>query len=479
MVIRIIMDTVNIHISQEYSDIARGTISTHNLFNNQDNFVSGSIRINRAVLTIPMLPCFLHLPSVGKPYHWRSKGSIEQEIDRNHNISNIRFKAVVAAFPIKDTKNKRPHCVLNYKESQQQALNEAQNYSNDPKGELFSLDKVEEPQPTFCQKVLFGEQSSKINMLSNKEIYYLATNDKASSIYLQDLVCSLNPEGLNRFRSFLEEYHLDLMYDRLGNYFVSKMVEIDENSRKMIEKSARRDFLNLSSNEFCSRVLQKIVGMSTNFRSFMMAEFKENLHLYLRSKSAGFLISYGIIVCDSESQRDVISSYLESISSHWYKNKIFRKVLLSYISFCDLSKLDLVFHLLTSKMRIESFLHDKYATFALVRLLERSHFLTRETLLSELKARPFEFLQQNYFGFFISEINKWEKAAYFGSEVNKVLLQVQTDLIAYREISQRIDTLQAYDGAISIHTLTLKVRTKRKFRSLELVSADNTTQKSK
>ena len=149
-------------------------------------------------------------------------------------------------------------------------------------------------------------------------------------------------EGLTEVFNQLKPYTNNLLLDKSGNYVLQRFVQTYEPARRYLESFCRSRFFSLSSDEFASRVMQKLIEYQPSFRLFVTEVFSNNIHMATESISAALLL-VACIKCSQDMQEfDFIVKELSLNHRYSIENKLFRRILVAFAERCDAQHLSLI-----------------------------------------------------------------------------------------------------------------------------------------
>ena len=375
-----------------------------------------------------------------KPYSWRCQS---ESIESNHGIDNLRFIALCAQKPLKDRVYKRYH---NMQSIQEMILNQSKEQPATPE-EPPRIDQGELELASFQGEFVQIDESL-VYRESMNQLLSLATQNKANSMVLQNLAGHCSAGCATKLSLLVVENHRKLISDRYGSYLVQAMVKRDPEVERVVEKTSTADFASLVHNEYSSRVMQRLIEISDTFRTFVMDSFKKQMGIFIQSVSACYLISVGILNSQSESERDVVSGYLNNKTVSWHTNKYFKKILICYLSACSEDKLNSMYKKLFRKRSLLWYLSEKYACLVLLKFIERNHLPTKDLVFSKLEKDPFAIIRLSYFGFFIGELIRSNAVHGLGTAIYlRLTSMTRPELL---RLYDNCAVFQIYSGSVTI-----------------------------
>ncbi len=379
-------------------------------------------------------------------------------VESNHEGSNLRFRATAAEKPLKDRVYKRFHNLR----PQRALFPKSTDSQQESVGRACSQEtpQAEPAQPQSLQVWCDGRETTLTESLMNSvglsTLLGLATESRQSSVALQEFVRQSDGPALGRFVSLVGEHLPDLLTDKYGSYLVQALVLKQPAVRSRVEAACQRDFSSLVHNEFASRVMQRLLEVSADFRSFAMQAFKSDLKSFIQSVSACYLISVGILNSQSESERDVVSEFLSKRSISWTANKHFKKILVCYLSVCSGEKLNYMHRKLLKKRSVLWYLTEKFACLILLKFVERNHGPTKRLVLNKMRKDPVGVSKLSYFGYFAGESVKLDAVHGMAAGLHAVLTSSLTRA-QHRSLLQDALVYQIFCGAVSVTCPQLRV----------------------
>ena len=383
-----------------------------------------------------------------KPY---LASSVASRVESNHAGSNLRFRATTAEKPLKDRVYRRYHSL----QLNRALFPKSTDSLQESAGLAGSQDaaQAESAQPLSLQVWCDGREvtlsQAFVDSAPTGALLRLATESKGSSMALQEFVRQADGPDLARLVAVTCEHLQVLLTDRFGSYLVQALVLRLPAVRSRVEAVCSQEFDDLVHNEFGSRVMQRLIEVSAEFRSFAMHTFKLDLKSFIQSVSACYLISVGILNSQSESERDVVSEYLSKRSISWTANKYFKKILICYLSACSEEKLNYMHRKLLKKRSALWYLTEKFACLILLKFVERNHAPTKRLLLNKIKKDPVGVSRLSYFGYFAGETVKLDAVHGMAAGLHAVLT-ASLSAAQHRSLLQEPLVYQIYCGAVSV-----------------------------
>lgn len=187
-------------------------------------------------------------------------------------------------------------------------------------------------------------------------------------------------EGLTEVFDQLKPYMNNLLLDKYGNYVLQRFVQIYEPARRYLDSFCRSRFYSLSSDEFASRVMQKLIEYQPSFRLFVTQVFANNIHQATESISAALLLVACIKCSHDMREFDFIALELSLDQRYCIENKLFRRILVAFAERCEVHHLQLISQALCVKHNLLQLVNDKFSTYLIAILIERDDQPTQESV---------------------------------------------------------------------------------------------------
>lgn len=242
--------------------------------------------------------------------------------------------------------------------------------------------------------------------IERKDFAKLCMSEKEISVSFQAYIESCSEEEVNQICSWVYTNMSQMIVHQYGNYIVQKLIKRSPSFLKTVTSYCQTRFFDLASNEFSSRVMQTLVEMSKEFRTFCLKSFKSDLSNFAQSISAVFLLSVAIRCSPSDAEYSFVKDALLRNTKKWLGNKYLKRIIVSYLQNCSPQGLDAIFKGLRVESTFLKFLDDKYSCYMLLMFIERHHAMTKSHLLKRLQTDLRGLLSTKFFRFFYSKILK-------------------------------------------------------------------------
>ena len=362
-------------------------------------------------------------------------------VRQNHSISNLRIRAIAAELQVKDGVHLRY-----FKSLARDDYSISEKNSGDP-----TINKRSEQ---ILPKGLAPDYSGQtitagFVMKANKDqIFDICIGSRDQSIMLQNFIQVCDQECIKKLTHQVIGSIEQLVFDRYGCYVIKSLLTRSEELPSHLNALCRRQFDSMVDHEFSSRVMQKLIELSPDFRSYAMNKFKKDIGRYTLSVSSRFLVSTGIFFSSSDEERDVVTGFLKSKKANWLHNRLFKKVMVSYLEVCPEDKLHLIYHLLNLNNKLVNFLQEKQSTFILVKFLERGFAQMSEDLLRLVSDKPTSAVKSKFFGFFIGKLLQSPAARSILGKICTLLRSISA--VDHTALLGDQRAYQVYCGAVSV-----------------------------
>lgn len=362
-------------------------------------------------------------------------------VRQNHSVSNLRIRAVAAEMQVKDGVHLRY-----FKSLARDDLSFSEKNSDGP-----AINKRSEH---ILPKGLAPDYSGHsitagfVMKAKKEQIFEVCVGSRDQSIMLQNFIQICDEECIKRLTHQVLGSLEQLVFDRYGCYVIKSLLTRSLDLPSHLNVLCRRQFDMMVDHEFSSRVMQKLIEISAEFRSYAMSRFKKDIGRYTLSVSSRFLVSTGIYFSTSDDERDVVTGFLKSKKANWLHNRLFKKVMVSYLEVCPEDKLRLIYHLLNLNSKLVNFLQEKQSTFILVKFLERGFAQMSEDLLKLVSEKPTSAVKSKFFGFFIGKLLLSPAARSILGKIGSLLRSISS--IDHLALLGDQRAYQVYCGAVSV-----------------------------
>lgn len=262
-------------------------------------------------------------------------------------------------------------------------------------------------------------------LVIKKDFAKLCMSEKDVSVSFQAYIETCSEEEIQQICEWVSLNLASIITHQFGNYIVQKLIKRSASCLKNVVDYCQDKFLDLASNEYSSRVMQTLVEINPEFRSFALKCFKADLTKYAQSISAVFLLSVAIRCSKKDSEFEFIRDALLRNPKKWLVNKYFKRIIVSYLQNCSGKSLDLVFRGLQIESRLFKYLDDKYSCYMLLMFIERHHELAKSMILKRIQSDLKGLLSTKFFRFFFSKILKCAEPQFLQSMSEELFTKSQ------------------------------------------------------
>lgn len=362
-------------------------------------------------------------------------------VHQNHSMSNLRMRAIAAEMQVKDGVHLRYFKSLTRDENSISEKNSDGPAINKRSEQILPKGQA----PDYSGHTI---TAGFVMKATKEQIFEVCIGSRDQSIMLQNFIQVCDDECIRRLSlQVLGSLEL-LVFDKYGCYVIKSLLTRSRELPMNLNVLCRKQFDMMVDHEFSSRVMQKLIEISPEFRSYAMNKFKKDIARYTSSVSSRFLVSTGIFFSTSDEERDVVTGFLKLKKANWLHNRLFKKVMVSYLEVCPNDKLHLIYHLLNLNNKLVNFLQEKQSTFILVKFLERRFTHMSEDLLKLVSERPTSAVKSKFFGFFIGKLLLSPAARSTLGQIGTLLRSISS--IDHVNLLGDQRAYQVYCGAVSV-----------------------------
>lgn len=210
--------------------------------------------------------------------------------------------------------------------------------------------------------------------MKEREILELMTSNKHTSVCLQQLLAVVHAGSDTSPIISCAANNLPLLItDPYGNYVIQKLVARNSGFLRLAENYCVKHFASLYCNEFASRLMQLLIGISPDFRSLAAYFFRENLHACVNGISAVFLATSILRSWNHVNQIDFVIYNLKYDLRESLQSKYMKRILVVYLESAPDSMLETTFELLRFETELLDHLNDKYLAFSFYYFILRGY----------------------------------------------------------------------------------------------------------
>jgi hypothetical protein len=228
-----------------------------------------------------------------------------------------------------------------------------------------------------------------LHKLKSEDIFYYATKNKYMSAAFQHMVESASKEELENLIDTLDrQCLLGLVQHKYGNYIVLKMVERNYRLLILLTSLCTEEFYALAFNEFASRVMQALVELNPEFRTFVFTQTRANLRSFLTSIASVLLLSAAVKYSASENEYFDLLRTVQANPRQWVSTKYHKRVLTSILQVCSFRSVKAICTGLGIPQVLGQYLQEKYCAFIILTLLQKGYIPLVKAFQRSLDREP-------------------------------------------------------------------------------------------
>ena len=279
------------------------------------------------------------------------------------------------------------------------------------------------------------------NLESSESFMEMVLKDKVKSACFQSYIlqCEMIHPRLVRLADINKQRLID---DRYGNYILLKMCERSEYLLESTILYARDHFSELAVQEFGSKLIQVLMRMRPDMREFVLQKICEGWKHLTRKTPAIFMVTSCLRISPNYERRfKMIGRSLYQQASQILMPKYQKRVLVSYLEYCEENELEDFYNLLDFENKLLELFDDKYMVYIFRILLKRGNQSSERILLRWTKgARIWTFMKCKYSKFLLA----------------KIMVESRLESLAERVSNELLDTLREEYLQIGSQPKTIK-----------------------
>jgi len=245
----------------------------------------------------------------------------------------------------------------------------------------------------------------KVSHITSEELKRLVNSGKSAALALQLMMDQCSSLCTQRIIKLISEDLEFYLTHSSGSYLLQKILDNSETGfKEMLSNKINRDFTRFASNEYASRVMQKLLETFNPFLKNSLHKFASNVEVYTKDFSSVFLVSAALQAAKTQSSKDFVLEALSQDPENYLHNKYFKRVLISYILTCSEASLSKCFGIFTAFIGIDSIFDDKYRSLIFKAFLDRCLPAAQQLLLHSIFHHLVTLIDQKYFGYFVSQL---------------------------------------------------------------------------
>lgn len=242
--------------------------------------------------------------------------------------------------------------------------------------------------------------------MTEAEFIKLITGPKELVLSVQLLLETASPACMATVEKFMTRSLGALIVHRNGSYAVQTLLLHSQTFFYAAINYCRTNFMNLTSNEFASRVMQRLMERNKDFLDFCLRCISKHFDYFMGDFPSVFLVSAAVMLTDDPMKIEFIIGNFSHDRLKWIKNKYFKRVLVTFLSYCNPSTLAQAFEIFKSSVSGRQCFEDKYTSLVLLAFLDRQHREAQSYLYRALTCNLIACLHGKYFDYFIGQLEK-------------------------------------------------------------------------
>lgn len=239
-----------------------------------------------------------------------------------------------------------------------------------------------------------------------QDIISLCTSTKELSLNFQNYLSDCTEEETRIIGQKLSNHYPELITHKYANYVLQRLVAKDQYTLKALSSYCQANFIELTHNEYSSRVIQALIEASICFRRFAINKFKSDITLCMGKITAVYLL----IACiknttDLREVRFIVDSL--SHNQGLMSCKLYQRALVTYVQHCTAEDLEEVCRVMKMKRNFRSFLNNKFTSYVILTMLQRGQQSVVEYLLNLMVFRIETLFETRFFKLLLSKL--WEQ----------------------------------------------------------------------
>lgn len=232
--------------------------------------------------------------------------------------------------------------------------------------------KADQVSDNFDPVVFDSLFSQPLENFSDDQWWELVSKSKPVSQALQRYI-EVVPQIPANLETFCMRHLVELVVNNLGNYVIQKVLPRSIQLLEAVVNHCSLNFWQLLQDEYASRVMQLLVGLSDGFRCTVLGNFRKDHEAFFGSVAGVFLASVSIKSAKSDTEYEFVVDLLCKAPSQLASCRYSCRVLVSVVEVCSQETLDRLVAKLNLDQGIERYLGDKFASYMMVGLLLRNH----------------------------------------------------------------------------------------------------------
>ena len=217
----------------------------------------------------------------------------------------------------------------------------------------------------------------------------------------QQYIESCSPSIFDGLAQLISQDMSFLIRHEFGCYVVQRVLQRSSEDIIGLEKMCKENFIELSFNEYSSRVLQIMIKKDKEFRKFAFESLKDKLGICSDSISVVFLIAVAIENSENACEYAHIKRNILEKMDQIIHSKFLKRLVVVLIENLPMQDLDQMFDTLALGQNFLDYFTEKYYTYIVIAFLNRQHTRTVHLVQSLVHFRLNDLLKTKYFKFMI------------------------------------------------------------------------------
>lgn len=207
-------------------------------------------------------------------------------------------------------------------------------------------------------------------------LIYKATESKEASVVFQRYMEGYSPAELNYLTSALQNSMPSLISHAFGSYIIQKLCLLSQPFKLIVIDYCLYNMIELSSNEYSSRVMQVLAENIPGFRIKLFREAAANFSVAMRSMSWVLLLNACVRAAQSSTEyQDLLVKLCLNPQQRTDSKTYYFKLVVSIVRVCSPEALTQLYHAFRPIMTCPSLFASKNRLLILSSILNRKHSL--------------------------------------------------------------------------------------------------------
>ena len=255
-------------------------------------------------------------------------------------------------------------------------------------------------------------------------VIYKATESKEASVIFQRYMEGYNQEEINYLTAALQGSVPFLISHAFGSYIIQKLCLLSPSFKQVVIDYCLHNMMNLSSNEYSSRVMQVLAENIPAFRLKLFRDAADNFTVAMRSMSWVLLLNACVRAAQSSQEyEELLVKMCQNPQQRTDSKTYYFKLVVSIVRVCSPEALSQLYHAFRPIMTCPSLFSSKNRLLILSSILNRKHSLAIkdfEKTLYRLQNHHVV-VESPHVTYFIDKLNRGESSAEYDSSPLAIL----------------------------------------------------------